>query len=230
MQGAAQRGAAGPGVARQLTGMRLVNAYNFSKQKTRQGKMKTFKVTWTGIRPMVMHNGLLADCTNPYTKQIKAITAKGSKKITDFDREEMSRLEWEGGLYWSDTLGIVVPSDNIERCIQLGAQKSRVGKDVQAAVFCDEAEYKLIYDGPKDKAKMYADKRFTLRKGVCIQNSRVIRVRPMVPTGWSVTFGLEYDETVISKPAIEKAMVDAGALIGLGDWRPKFGRFTVEVN
>jgi hypothetical protein len=25
-----------------------------------------------------------------------------------------------------------------------------------------------------------------------------------------------------------KAMTDAGSLVGLGDWRPKFGRFLVE--
>jgi hypothetical protein len=177
---------------------------------------------------MLMHNGLMADPTNPFTRRIKEITSKGSKKLTDSDYEERDWLEWQAGLYWSDKDGPVIPSDNIERCIQLGAQKSRIGKDVQAAVFCTAPEIKVDYEGPRTKEKMYADKRFSLRKGVAIQKSRVIRLRPMIPTGWSLTFDLEFDDSILNEKNLVKAMVDAGALIGLGDWRPKFGRFCVE--
>lgn len=193
-----------------------------------QKSMKTLNTKWTGIRPLVMHNGLMADPTNPYTRRIKEIVAKGSKKMTESDYEERDRLEWEAGLYWDDELGLVIPSDNIERCIQLGAQKSRIGKDVAAAVFCSEPIVGLQYEGPTTKEKLYADPRFTLRKGVAVQKSRLIRIRPMIPTGWSLSFSLEYDETILNEKALQKAMVDAGALIGLGDWRPKFGRFIVE--
>ena len=191
--------------------------------------MKIMTVEWTGIRPMLMHNGLMADPTNPLTKRIKEITSKGSKKLTESDHEERDRLEWEAGLYWSEENGLVIPSDNIERCIQLGAQKSRVGKDIQAAVFCVQTEVPVKYDGPKNKDKLYADKRFQLRKGVAIQKARIIRLRPMIPTGWKLNFDLEFDDSIVNEKAVTKAMIDAGALIGLGDWRPKFGRFTVEV-
>lgn len=189
--------------------------------------MKTLEVKWTGIRPLVMHNGLMADPTNPLVKQIKAITAKGSKKLTESDYERRDRLEWEAGLCWND--GVVIPADNIERCIQQGAQKSRIGKDVQAAVFCLSVDYPVVYDGPKKKDALYADPRFTLRKGVAIMGSRIIRIRPMIPTGWSITFDIEFDDSIVDEKQLFKAMTDAGALIGLGDWRPKFGRFTVEV-
>jgi hypothetical protein len=189
--------------------------------------MQTIKVKWTGIRPMIMHNGILADPTNDYTRKIKAITDKGSKKMTEADHETRNRLEWEGSLYWTEKLGLYVPSDNIERCVQLGAQKSRLGKDVQAVCFCQEEEIQVVYAGPKEKDKLYASDRFQIRRGVRVQKSRIIRVRPMIPTGWSVTFTLEYDESVVDRKDVLKAMIDAGALIGLGDWRPKFGRFTV---
>jgi hypothetical protein len=191
--------------------------------------MKTLKTKWTGIRPLIMHNGLMADPTNPISRRIKEITSKGSKKMTDADYEERDRLEWEAGLYWDEDEGFIIPSDNIERCIQLGAQKSRIGKDVQAAVFCESPQVKIDYDGPRDKEKLYADPRFTLRKGVVIQKSRIIRIRPMIPTGWSITFGLEFDDTIVNPKNLVKAMTDAGALVGLGTWRPKFGRFLVEV-
>lgn len=190
--------------------------------------MKTIKVKWTGIRPLLMHNGLMADPTNPLVRRAKEITSKGSKKMTDADYEEKNRIDWEGGLYWHSEDGLIIPSDNIERCIQLGAQKSRIGKDVQAAVFCAATHVAIDYTGPKDKEKLYADPRFSLRKGVAVNKARVIRIRPMIPTGWSLTFEVEFDESIVNPKSLLKAMADAGALIGLGDWRPKFGRFLVE--
>lgn len=190
--------------------------------------IKKMKVKWTGLRPMLMHNAQLSDPLNPIVRKIKEHTAKKTKK-TDYDLEEIDRLSYIGGLYLSENGKPCIPSDNIERCIQLGAQKKRMGKDVAAAVLCTEPEYELEYDGPKDPEKMYKQERFVSRKSVAVSKARVMRVRPMIPTGWVLNFELEYDEEVINARAIVDAMTDAGSLVGLGDWRPKFGRFTVEV-
>lgn len=195
--------------------------------------MKNLSVKITGIRPLVMHNGLLADPTNPFVIASKKITSKGSKKMTEADHKERDRLEWMGGLYFSEEIGLMIPSDNIERCIQEGGKKSRIGKDVQAAVFVSEPEIKIEHDAIKCRTKeqLFTDERqrFTLRKGVKVQLSRIIRVRPMIPTGWTASFTLEFDESIINPANLHQALVDAGALVGLGDWRPKFGRFTVEI-
>lgn len=195
--------------------------------------MKLMLVKWTGERPLVMHNGLLSDPTNPYVVAIKKLTAKKNKK-TDADNEEIARLEWEGGLYKGvGGKTLVIPADNIERTIQEGARKSRLGKDVQAAVFCVIPE--IVIRHPKIDGRvpsdLYGDASgaFVLRKGVKIKTSRVIRVRPMIPTGWTLEFELEFDESIVNGRNLEQAMRDAGSLIGLGDWRPKFGRFQVEV-
>jgi hypothetical protein len=188
----------------------------------------TLPVKWTGIRPLIMHNGLMADWKHPLVQQLKDIVSKGSRKLTEADFEKRERLEWDAGLYWDDQDGLFIPGDNIERCIQKGAEKSRIGKDIAACVFCAQPIVPLEYDGPKDRNKMYADSRFVLRKGIVIKKSRIIRVRPMIPTGWSLTFELEFDSTIVNPKALMRAMVDAGTIIGLGDWRPKFGRFLVE--
>jgi len=191
--------------------------------------MKTTTVKLTGIRPTVMHNGLMADPTNPYTRRIKAITSKGSKKLTDSDFEERDRLEWEAGLYWDDKDGLIIPADNIERVIQAGGQKSRIGKDIQAAVFC-VAPHAVVEHPLKGKSKeaIYADPRYTLRKGVKVQQARIIRVRPMIPVGWVLRIEVEYDDSIVNERALLKALTDAGSLVGIGDWRPKFGRFLCE--
>lgn len=193
--------------------------------------MKQVKIKITGIRPLVMHNGLMADPTNPYTIAIKKITSKGSKKMTTFDHEERDRLEWEAGLYWSDALnGIAIPSDNLERCIQDGAKKSRLGKDFAAAVFLTEPEVEVEHrKSGKSKEDLYADKAYTLRKGVKVQLARIIRVRPMIPTGWSLCFTVEFDDSIVNRQQVIDATKEAGGICGLGDWRPKFGRFSAEV-
>lgn len=187
-------------------------------------------ITWTGIRPLVMHNGRLADPTDAYVRRIKEISSRGAKKLTDADFEERARLEWEAGFYFSSDHGPIMPADNIERCIQLGAQKARLGKDFAAAVFVSDDAVRIQYNGPRTLDEMYAQPlKFVLRKGVCVQKARIIRVRPMIPTGWKIGFAVEYDESVVNRTSIEKAMVDAGALCGLGDWRPRFGRFFSEI-
>lgn len=195
--------------------------------------MKTIKVKWTGIRPMIMHNADMVDPLNPAVRAIKDIHSKGSKKLTDSDREQMQRLEWEGSLYWDDELGLVVPSDNLEKTIREGAMKSRLGKTAEAASFVQEPLVKV--EGvkySKNKDKLYEDKAFQIRKAVRIPpktGARIMKVRPMIPTGWELGFTLEFDDSVINEKDLKKAMIDAGALVGLGVWRPKFGRFTVEV-
>lgn len=194
--------------------------------------MQTINVEWTGIRPMLMHNGLMADPTNDLTRKIKAITSKGSKKLTDTDHENRNKLEWQAGLYWSAELNaIAIPSDNIEATILGGARKNKLGKDFQAALFCNEAEVEVKHKkSGKSMDQLYDDKSYQLRKGVKVQQARIIRIRPMVPTGWKMTFNIEFDDEIVNRSQVIKAMEEAGALVGLGDWRPKFGRFEVKVN
>lgn len=69
----------------------------------------------------------------------------------------------------------------------------------------------------------YLDKR-----RVMIQRAGINRVRPAMRAGWEVTFDLlvmlpEYIDTNALRETIESA----GRLIGLGDFRPTFGRFGI---
>jgi hypothetical protein len=185
---------------------------------------------WTGIRPLITHNVQLVDNLNDFKQRIDDITKK-KKKMTPADHALRDHLEWQGSFYWKEGVGPVIPSDNIEKCIRIGAQKSRRGKDVEAVVLCTEPEIVLEYDGPRDRDKMWANKeKFVFRKPVKVNNgkSTVIRVRPMFPTGWRIKFSLMFDEHILGGEALKTANLDAGALVGLCEWRPKFGRFTVE--
>lgn len=184
---------------------------------------------------MIQHNGQMADPANSYTRRLKELTAKGAKKMTPSDHENRDRLEWEAGFYWLPGTGPVVPSDNIEACVKSGAQKARRGKEFSAGVLCEEAVVPVEFAYPKNGKgevtldALYGDKegRFVMRKGVKVMQARIIRVRPMVPTGWKMRFTLSYDETIMSREAVVEAVTQGGAVVGLSDWRPKFGRFVI---
>lgn len=191
--------------------------------------MEQMSMKWTGVRALLMHNGDLADAMNPYARQIKEISSKGSKKTTDSDLINMARLEWEGSLYWDDKIGPFIPNDNIERCLQLGAQRKRKGKEIACAAFVIDDLVPLKYSGPKTKDKLFADQKYQLRKGVVLNGrTRIIRCRPRFPE-WEIAFSLEYDESVLNPKTVLDAAIDAGVYVGLGDWRGKYGRFTVDL-
>lgn len=191
--------------------------------------MKTIKLKFTGIRPLLMHNGGLADRLNPYAAAIKKITAKKTNR-TEEDYAEQDRLEWFGGIYWSDDLNsIALPCDNIEAALKEGARKVKLGKKFEAGVLLSETEVMLDHrKRGKSREEIYKDPAYISRVGIVVNNGRVMRIRPMIPTGWSLTFTVEYDGSVVDAEQIVSAAKEAGALVGLGDWRPKFGRFTVE--
>jgi hypothetical protein len=54
-----------------------------------------------------------------------------------------------------------------------------------------------------------------------------MRYRPIF-RNWSLSATVMVNEDVVNLNEVKKALVDAGALIGLGDYRPRFGRFNVE--
>lgn len=63
---------------------------------------------------------------------------------------------------------------------------------------------------------------------VTVQRSAITRVRPAFLTGWTATFVL----TVLTPEYIPPALlldvlVQAGKLVGMGDFRPTFGRFQI---
>jgi hypothetical protein len=51
-----------------------------------------------------------------------------------------------------------------------------------------------------------------------------MRTRPIF-NRWSLTFEVQVDNEEFPKKTLETSIQDAGRLVGIGDWRPKHGRF-----
>lgn len=194
--------------------------------------MKTIKMKIRGIRPMIMHNGRTSDPLDPYAQKLKKVSAKRAKTEDDFAL--MSQIEQEAGLYWSDELGVYLPVDNLLRMFLDAAKKVKLGR--QAVGIMPTAEYgvPLVFDGHRSFKRLTTEDRFRFRKAVTVSSSKVMRTRPMIPTGWEAEVEVELDTDLIDVEQFRDICDIAGLRIGLGDWRPgaprvpgPFGRFEV---
>jgi hypothetical protein len=189
--------------------------------------MYELKVRITGKSPLLLHNGRLADPTDEIVGEMKKITAKGKSKTSE-DLLELSRLEFMGGLYTDESGEPCIPGEVLESCLKSGARVAKNGKKIEAGAFVAEQTVPLQYQGPRDVAGLWADKSFVHRSGVKVGQARVIRTRPKFAK-WACEFTIEYQPEVIDREDIVRALEDAGNLKGLCDYRPRYGRFVVEV-
>jgi hypothetical protein len=66
------------------------------------------------------------------------------------------------------------------------------------------------------------------QRRVMVQRNGITRVRPAMSTGWKVTVHLLVNLPEYIAPAfLHSILTDAGRLIGVGDFRPTYGRFRV---
>lgn len=181
---------------------------------------------------LMMHNERLADPMSEYTKLIKVINAKGSKRMTDDDLMERSRLEWEGGLYWRKEDGPYINLHNVVACLIQAGRARRWGPTVQRSVFPVGISEPLLYNGPRDMDGMWNGGQiggFFDRRMVGVNSNRVQRTRPFFPN-WSLVGEFILDTELFDWDNFQTTFALAGKAIGLGDARSiGFGRFTVDL-
>ncbi|MGC5032814.1 hypothetical protein [Micromonospora sp. DT229] len=179
-----------------------------------------------GTSPLLMHNGRLVDPLDQIVKQIKTVSSKKSK--TDQDHAEMAQLEWLGGIYYHPQTGPFLPAPNLQKSLVEGARLSKDGKKIERGVLIETMMIPVQYDGPRELDHLYADKRFVHRAPVKVGVNRVMRTRPAFPQ-WRIEALGQFDDEVINLDALRHAAQTAGAMIGIGDGRPTYGRFTCEL-
>lgn len=188
--------------------------------------MAEFIIDITGTSALLMHNARLADPLDPITKEKAKVSSK--RKKTEEDQELLSHLEWQGGLYWHDVVGPYLPGDNVFKALIEAARKSKDGKRVEQGLLITTDQNPLAYDGPRTLEGMWEDKRFVHRCTVKQQMSRIVRTRPIFHS-WRTQVEGRFDDSVLDHSDVESFAELAGKYIGVGDWRPKHGRFDVKV-
>lgn len=170
------------------------------------------EITIEGAAPILFHRW---SCE---AVEAKAAAAKGSKAKKEDD--------WESYLY-RDTAGeIAIPGEYLRQSI-IEAAKYR--QDPRSPRKCAKDLYKAALISLTDLASTGAtDPDYLDRRRACVQRAAVTRVRPALNTGWSATFQLMVQTPeYISPQTLNSVIADAGRLVGVGDFRPSYGRFVV---
>jgi len=176
----------------------------------------------TGTSPLLMHNARLADPLDPMARDLKKVTSKTKK--TDDDHAEMARLEFLGALYCDPQVGPYLPGDNIFRALVDAARKRKLGKKVTEGVFVTSSINPIAYGGPRDPNELWKDGGFVNRASAKVGMARVNRTRPQFTT-WRTNANLYLDTDVLDVDDLRDIVDISGRLVGLGNWRPRFGRF-----
>lgn len=201
-----------------------VNVYPMAHAKV--WAMSRFRLTCVGTHALLMHNSRLSNPLDPTAKAMKRITSKRIK--TEEDHVALAQLEHAGGLYFDPDLGPYLPGQNFERCLVDAARITKSGKKIERGVFIDSDINPLFYDGPRDAELLWKDENFRHSASVKVGTQRVTRTRPQFRQ-WKVDAEGQYDPSVINLQELAEIADTAGKMIGLGDWRPRFGRFVATV-
>ena len=183
-------------------------------------------IAFDGNTGLLQHNPRLIDKFDDIAREIAVINAK--RKKTEADEAERDRLEWFGGLYHAQDVGVYMPAASIIRCLVDAGTAIKKGKAVRQGIAIGTDRIPLEYDGPRDLNDLYARTEFRSRMPVVVMRQRVMRMRPIFRR-WRLEFDAEMDEAVWNLEEFANVLERAGR-IGLGDARTiGYGRFTATV-
>lgn len=191
--------------------------------------MEQLELHLTGIAPLLMHAPRTVNPLDEITQEIKSYT--GKRKKTQEDHLTIARLEWEAGLYHDPEVGPYIPSANVEICLRDSGKITRQGTAVTRGVVVSEDKLPLVYDGPRGMngrgTQDLWDANYKDIRRVGNQQNSVMRCRPMFPN-WSIRVPVLLEPSILDRRDLIELADRAGRMIGLGDYRPRFGRFTVK--
>jgi hypothetical protein len=179
----------------------------------------------TGRQPLLMHNQQLADPLNEHTRALAKLTGKRGK--TEDDHRLIADTEYVGSLYVNSD-GPFVPSTWIVASLIEGGKITKQGTNVKRAVIALDRELYLDYAGPRAPSVLVKDANFRLTASVKVGTSRTMRTRPMF-VGWSLVAPLALETEIIDLDVFRGIAERAGRMIGIGDWRPFYGTYSVEI-
>lgn len=185
---------------------------------------KALQFRITGVCPLLMHNGHLSDPTNKWVREMKKITAK--RKKTDEDYEALAKLEFFGGLYVDKSGAPCVPGEVFEGTLINASKSFKLGKVAKAGLMSD-GNWRVIYNGPTDPEKMWESGKYNDIRRVRVSTSAVMRCRPIFHE-WSLEPTVQYLPSLLNPNQIKEIVEVGGQTVGIGDNRPRYGRYVVE--
>lgn len=184
-----------------------------------------------GSASLLMHNPRLADPLDDMAKALKALNAKRSK--TEDDHAAIKRAEWYGGMYFDKSMGgVVVPTSWLEASFKRGGSLyGKKGTVVERALLFLDEFVPLVFPFRGDRTDLdalWSDGGFIDTRAVVVQRNRVMRTRPIFRE-WALCASAMLDTAELDLAVFEDIADKSGQVVGIGTYRPKFGRFSAVV-
>lgn len=197
--------------------------------------MEQLTLHLTGQSALLMHAPRTVNPLDEMTKEIKRYTSKRTK--TEEDHLTIARLEWEASLYYETGTGPYIPGENMLKCLRDAGALARQGSSVvRAVVIADDKLPLTTINGNGSRrwtsgssVQQLWDANLKDYRRVGNQKNSVMRCRPMFPD-WSLDVPVIIETSVLDREDLISIAERAGLMIGLGDYRPRFGRFEVAVS
>lgn len=204
--------------------------------------MRTYHITITGKQPLLMHHDDIGWADEMERWKLD----KDNKKTSRAGDDRSPAHRWIGNLYRREEDGqIVLPTDNIMRCIMEGAAmvlvpQGKMGKTFkaqsQSGIAPQARHWELLIGGKSIDtapiAKLLKETDFSKHeeaarrmgftlfvKRAKIGQSKHVRVRPRFDQ-WSASGHLLVVDEQITEQVLCDILECAGNYKGLGDWRP----------
>lgn len=187
--------------------------------------METLKIKIVGTSPLMMHSDRLANPLLPESKAHKALSAK--RKKLDEDYLSIAKSEFIAGCYWHPEDKFFIPGPNLDATFLGGAKLQKLGVHWKRGALVLENRVKLLHEGALTPEKLWDDPRFIDVRGVRVGTAKIMRYRPVFLT-WAAELTVALNVEVIGIEEAKKAIEDSGKLIGTCEYRPRFGRFSVQ--
>ncbi len=186
--------------------------------------MEQLQIKIVGTTPLMMHSDRLANPLLPETKAHKELTSK--RKKTDDDHSAIARSEFVAGAYWTAKDGFYIPGANFDATFIAGAKLQKLGTHWKRGALVIEDKVKLLHDGPSTPDKLWESPANVDCRGVKVGAAKIMRYRPVF-LEWAAELTVAVNTDVLNIKEARKAIEDSGALIGVCEYRPRFGRFGV---
>lgn len=190
--------------------------------------MVTVQVQIKGTRPILQHNGMLANPIDPLTRQVAALAKKKNKTVADY--QALLTLEAYAGCWQTADGRLGLPTENVWSAIREAARMTKNGKEIERGLSFDPGEVAtLIVGGKPCETRAYVEEpsgAHLFIRTVVVSRRRCLRART-IAREWSSTHTFTLMEDVLDLDRFTPIIECAGRLIGVGDWRPIYGRFDV---
>lgn len=171
------------------------------------------EVKITGVAPLLFHRWS-CDAVAEKAKAAKGSKAKKSDNVESY-------------VYRDDAGELCLPGEYLRQSVLMAAKFRQDPRSPRKSAF---DLYKAGVVALTELASLGAkDWDYLDRRRVVVQRNAVTRERPAMRAGWSATVQLQVlIPEYIDEHALSDVLTNAGRLVGVGDFRPTFGRYRID--